>query len=313
MKKLKKSLFFGFIPFFSSLFLLSCANQVNFSDFLKKKYQKFAIISSTEKNIAQPFFENSSILELLTKIYPSQDSKKQLISRIKKIETEKNILDLAFKLNFYNPINPWPGNSSGTAFGNRQENPLLYEKAKRSFNDLFENNWLWLLANLQSAIFVRGLAEIDQFQQQNEDLNIDLKNQALKNSFYLPKSNKFNDIVIVKLANESKNTEGNGIENYKIFLLNEENYIFTFNMQEEYKNNKLINTRLNLSPWIRIYPKFLNKTVEKFPLDEYARIVSNYRSGISGVNISLVEKSIFEENQGGSPYYYTLVDFQKKE
>ncbi|AJC49777.1 hypothetical protein DR095_00570 [Mycoplasma flocculare] len=309
----KKLIFVGVFPVFAMSFLISCENQLNFLNVSRANYQKFAIINRNEKTIAKPFFENANILELLAKIYDTNDSKKQLISRINAIETEKYISDLAFKFSFYNPINPWPSHSIVGGLGKKDSNPVLFEQAKKSFTDLFKNNWLWLLKNLEKTVFIRGLAEIDQFQEQNEELNINLKEKALKNSFYQPKSNKFTDIAIVgsKTEKNEENTK-NEIEtkNYKIFLLNEENFIFSFNLKKELKNGKLINSEINLNPWIRIYPKFLNKTDQKFPLQEYARIVSNYRTGVLGANVSLVEKSIFEENQGGNVFYYTLVDFK---
>lgn len=312
MKKSRKKLIFSsFAPFLVSVFLISCGSQGNSLQSFEKKYQKFGIISPQDKKIVQPFFQNSNISQLLDKVYDDQDSKKQLISRTLAIDTEQYRQDLSFRFSFYNTINSWPSDSIIGGFGESNSNPVLFEKAKKSFNDLFDNNWLWLLANLESAVFVRGLAEIDQFQQQHEELNINLKNEALKNSFYRPKSNKFIDIAIVKSLTEKNNETGIETKNYQIFLLNEENFIFSLNLKKEFKNQKLINSKISLNPWIQIYPKFANKTSEKFPLQEYARIVSNYRNGISGVNISLVEKSIFEENQGGNVFYYTLVDFQK--
>ncbi|WP_341433767.1 aromatic motif membrane protein, partial [Mesomycoplasma ovipneumoniae] len=99
---------------------------------------------------------------------------------------------------------------------------------------------------------------------------------------------------------------------YQVFLLNQDNFIFNITIKKEFKNQKMLNLEATLSPWLQIYPKFIDQKTEKFPLQEYARITTNYRSGVAGVSVPLVEKLIFEENLGGNVLYYTLVDFQKK-
>ncbi|UVO15175.1 hypothetical protein KW512_03285 [Mesomycoplasma ovipneumoniae] len=313
MKKNKKLVFsVNLLTFLSVGFLASCTQASNQQINYQTKYEKFATndISSPEK--AQPFLENSIINQLLDKIYEDSDSKEQLINRILTINSENYLNDLIFNLSFYNSINNSPSDTIISGFGRGSSNPVLFEKAKFSINELFENNWLWLLKNLNSAVFVRGLANIDQFQQQNDELNIGLRNEALKNSFYQPSSNKFIDIAIVKSPTEIDPETNIETKNYQVFLLNQDNFIFNLTIKKQLKDQKILSLETTLSPWIQIYPKFIGQKTEKFPLQEYARIISNYRSGVEGVSVQLVEKLIFEENLGGNVLYYTLVDFQKK-
>lgn len=313
MKKNKKLVFsVNLLTFLSAGFLASCTQASQQATNYQTKYEKFATndIPSPEK--AQPFLENSIINQLLDKIYEDSDSKEQLINRILTINSENYLNDLIFNLSFYNSINNSPSDTIISGFGRGSSNPVLFEKAKFSVNELFENNWLWLLKNLNSGVFVRGLANIDQFQQQNDELNIGLRNEALKNSFYQPSSNKFIDIAIVKSPTEIDSETNIETKNYQVFLLNQDNFIFNLSIKKEFKNQKILKLETTLSPWIQIYPKFIGQKTEKFPLQEYARIISNYRSGVEGVSVPLVEKLIFEENLGGNVLYYTLVDFQKK-
>ncbi|WP_341515956.1 aromatic motif membrane protein [Mesomycoplasma ovipneumoniae] len=313
MKKNKKLLFsVNLLTFLSAGFLASCTQPTNQPTNYQAKYEKFAKNDVLQQEKAEPFLENSIINQLLDKIYENADSKEQLINRISTIDSDNYLNDLAFNLSFYNTINNSPSDSIIGGFGSRNSNPVLFEKAKFSVNELFENNWLWLLKNLNSAVFVRGLAKIDQFQQQNDELNIGLRNEALKNSFYQPSSNKFIDIAIVKSPSEIDPETNIETKTYQVFLLNQDNFIFNITIKKELKNQKMLNLEATLSPWLQIYPKFIGQKTEKFPLQEYARITTNYRSGVAGVSVPLVEKLIFEENLGGNVLYYTLVDFQKK-
>ncbi|WP_069096880.1 aromatic motif membrane protein [Mesomycoplasma ovipneumoniae] len=313
MKKNKKLLFFvNSLTFLSAGFLASCTQASQQVTNYQTKYEKFATNDTVSPEQAQPFLENSIINQLLDKIYEDTDSKEQLINRILTINSENYLDELTFNLSFYNSINNSPSDTIISGFGRGSSNPVLFEKAKFTINELFENNWLWLLKNLNSAVFVRGLANIDQFQQQNDELNIGLRNEALKNSFYQPSSNKFIDIAIVKSPTEIDPETNIETKNYQVFLLNQDNFIFNLTIKKEFKDQKILNLETALSPWIQIYPKFISQKTEKFPLQEYARIISNYRSGVEGVSVQLVEKLIFEENLGGNVLYYTLVDFQKK-
>ncbi|CAT04717.1 Uncharacterised protein [Mesomycoplasma conjunctivae] len=283
--------------------LVSCQTSDS-SVVLHHDYRQFV----GEKDSFEHFLNNSAISQLLDLVYPNKDTQKQLINQARNINSQKYIEDLKYNLNFFNTIN----NRSSEFNTLRNSQPILFTKAKESYENLFKFNWLWLLYNLKSTVWIRGIVTNDQFKRLNEDYNNLLKDNALNESFYQPNSNEFKDIIIVKQnttsgGNNPKFTK----DNYRIFLLNKENYIFEFALEKTFNNSELVNANIEFSPWIKIYPNFVDNNKVKFPFADYVRIETNYRTSNSGTSVSLVERSVFEENQGGDNFSYTLIDFKK--
>ncbi|MBG0730772.1 aromatic motif membrane protein [Mycoplasma sp. 'Moose RK'] len=302
---MKKKIFFTFMTaVLTSLAMVSCGNFTQFKQSLAKKYYNFTDQETRKNDNYHHFFQNEVISQSLKIIYSDLYSSKEIIEQVDAINSESYQKDLKFKLNFYNTIN---SKASNSLLGN--PNPLLFQQAFNSYGNLFENNWLWFLANIKRSIFIRGIKEADQFLILHEDSNLKLKEDALNSSFYQPISNQFKDMALV-LKNSNLNPENQILtKEYELYLLNSENFIFSINFEQQFKDNKLIKVNATLSPWISIYPKFLNKNSLQFPLQEYAYVISNFRSGKQGVSVSQPEKSFFEEKQGGSRYFYTLIDF----
>lgn len=297
MKKIVKG--FSALSVLAGLTLVSCGQSNTIKNF--SYYQSFI----QKPNSFQNFLDNQPIQELLDFVFENKDSKEQFINRTKNIKSEVYKKELNFNLIYYNTINNRSDAPVEGLFSTQNNQPLLYQEAKDNYSQLFNFNWLWFLAHLNQATFIRALGVNDQFRRLEEDSNLRLKNNALANAFYQPTNSVFKNIIIVKGEKEDNN------QKYKVFLLNQDNFVFELDVTKTIQNDKVVNTIVALSPWIKIYPKILDIKSLKFPFAEFVRMETNFNIGDAKANnVSQVEKSVFEENLGGDPFFYTLINFK---
>lgn len=299
MKKIVKKM--SIFSVFGGFALVSCGQTSAITNL--SYYESFV----QKPNDFQNFLDNQPIQELLNFVFENPDSKKQYINKTQNIKSDIYKNELNFNLIYYNTINNQSDAPIADLFSEQQNNqPILYQEAKDNYSQLFNLNWLWFLAHLNQAIFIRALGVNDQFRRLEEDSNLRLQDNALANGFYQPTNSVFKDIIIVK------GQEQNDTQEYKAFLLNQDNFVFEFDISKKIQNNKIVSTTVKLSPWIKVFPKILDFKNLHFPFSEFVRMETNFNIGEGKANnVSQVEKSIFEENLGGDPFFYTLINFKK--
>lgn len=195
-------------------------------------------------------------------------------------------------------------------------NPFAYEQARKFHNTLFNKNWLWFLFNLKRQIFML-YPDDNLFQESSEETAEGLKDSKINNrsSFYRAQSNEFIDgLYVVESSNLNKKPEE--LDEYtdfsktaKFTLLNNEGFVFTISIEENYdKTKKLISRKVSLLPWIKTLPRLMfNDHVikQEFNLANYTENSYDYNA----VNFhSPLEIKVYEDQFGGKAIRFSFVD-----
>ncbi|VEU79320.1 Uncharacterised protein [Metamycoplasma cloacale] len=182
-----------------------------------------------EKNDWNIFIDNVFIQKILNILYnDNQENEKQ-----EYIEKQTNL-----KTEYFNTLKKtlFFNNSLINIFGNEAlsntDKPFFTkDKQKNQFNQLFEENWLFYLYNINHFTYMY-FPVFDQF---NSNINNTIKkvheNNLTLGAFFSPKSNKIIDFSI----QETKNNNDETILDF--YLLTEEGFIINLTVT---KNNKLL-------------------------------------------------------------------------
>ncbi|WP_303923050.1 aromatic motif membrane protein [Ureaplasma parvum] len=274
------------------------------------------------------FLNNKVINNLLITIFPNKKEREEYIKSQQEIKIEY-AHEIANWLNYYNTVQNdankatvFNENTTRNKINNRLfntvslSNPFAYEQARKFHNILFNKNWLWFLFNLKKQIFML-YPDDNLFQESSEETAEGLKDSKINNrsSFYRAQSNEFIDgLYVVESSNLNKKPEE--LDEYtdfsktaKFTLLNNEGFVFTISIEENYdKTKKLISRKVNLLPWIKTLPRLMfNDHVikQEFNLANYTENSYDYNA----VNFhSPLEIKVYEDQFGGKAIRFSFVD-----
>lgn len=274
------------------------------------------------------FLNNKVINNLLITIFPNKKDRDEYIKSQQEIKIEY-AHEIANWLNYYNTVqndankaavfneNTARSKLNNNLFNNVSlSNPFAYEQARKFHNTLFNKNWLWFLFNLKRQIFML-YPDDNLFQESSEETAEGLKDSKINNrsSFYRAQSNEFIDgLYVVESSNLNKKPEE--LDEYtdfsktaKFTLLNNEGFVFTISIEENYdKTKKLISRKVSLLPWIKTLPRLMfNDHVikQEFNLANYTENSYDYNA----VNFhSPLEIKVYEDQFGGKAIRFSFVD-----
>ena len=274
------------------------------------------------------FLNNKVINNLLITIFPNKKDRDEYIKSQQEIKIEY-AHEIANWLNYYNTVqndankaavfneNTARSKLNNNLFNNVSlSNPFAYEQARKFHNTLFNKNWLWFLFNLKRQIFML-YPDDNLFQESGEETAEGLKDSKINNrsSFYRAQSNEFIDgLYVVESSNLNKKPEE--LDEYtdfsktaKFTLLNNEGFVFTISIEENYdKTKKLISRKVSLLPWIKTLPRVMfNDHVikQEFNLANYTENSYDYNA----VNFhSPLEIKVYEDQFGGKAIRFSFVD-----
>ncbi|BAO73783.1 aromatic motif membrane protein [Ureaplasma parvum] len=274
------------------------------------------------------FLNNKVINNLLITIFPNKKDRDEYIKSQQEIKIEY-AHEIANWLNYYNTVqndankaavfneNTTRSKLNNNLFNNVSlSNPFAYEQARKFHNTLFNKNWLWFLFNLKRQIFML-YPDDNLFQESSEETAEGLKDSKINNrsSFYRAQSNEFIDgLYVVESSNLNKKPEE--LDEYtdfsktaKFTLLNNEGFVFTISIEENYdKTKKLISRKVSLLPWIKTLPRLMfNDHVikQEFNLANYTENSYDYNA----VNFhSPLEIKVYEDQFGGKAIRFSFVD-----
>ncbi len=274
------------------------------------------------------FLNNKVINNLLITIFPNKKDRDEYIKSQQEIKIEY-AHEIANWLNYYNTVqndankaavfneNTARSKLNNNLFNNVSlSNPFAYEQARKFPNTLFNKNWLWFLFNLKRQIFML-YPDDNLFQESSEETAEGLKDSKINNrsSFYRAQSNEFIDgLYVVESSNLNKKPEE--LDEYtdfsktaKFTLLNNEGFVFTISIEENYdKTKKLISRKVSLLPWIKTLPRLMfNDHVikQEFNLANYTENSYDYNA----VNFhSPLEIKVYEDQFGGKAIRFSFVD-----
>lgn len=184
------------------------------------------------------------------------------------------------------------------------------QEYRKKLQELFNKNWLWFLFNLDRFTFAM-YNSFDQFQGSLESLSIDLQKNSLDlGSFNRPKTNEVLQFIIQEdITDENKEIQ--------VFLLTKQGIILNINLNTKLLDNddnkipeQEQNTDVNIFTYSYIYPLlFQNETqLKKFDLSKYVRALKLYSTTSNKRWIKL----LFDEEYGGTPLRFTIVDVDNK-
>lgn len=274
------------------------------------------------------FLNNKVINNLLITIFPNKKDRDEYIKSQQEIKIEY-AHEIANWLNYYNTVqndankaavfneNTARSKLNNNLFNNVSlSNPFAYEQARKFHNTLFNKNWLWFLFNLKRQIFML-YPDDNLFQESSEETAEGLKDSKINNrsSFYRAQSNEFIDgLYVVESSNLNKKPEE--LDEYtdfsktaKFTLLNNEGFVFTISIEENYdKTKKLISRKVSFLPWIKTLPRLMfNDHVikQEFNLANYTENSYDYNA----VNFhSPLEIKVYEDQFGGKAIRFSFVD-----
>ncbi|AEM68628.1 aromatic motif membrane protein [Mycoplasma putrefaciens] len=230
------------------------------------------------------FLSQSYVVELLDLVFQNQEQKTKYIASQKKLD--KDYFDQLREYFTY-------ANNVVRSYSYDSKQPFGYQEFSKKLDQLFQENWLWALFNIDKFKFVL-YGESEQFIKQVEEANRDSqKSSVLVGSFIKLKTNLINQYVIYQT---SKN------ETY-LYLLTSSNNIFKITIDKT--NSK---TKVELDQYTYAYETFLAKPeqIKNFDFKKYAHVTSLHNSS------NATQKNLFDAQYGGLPLRLTVVDIIKK-
>lgn len=183
---------------------------------------------------------------------------------------------------------------------------LPLSKFRPKLDELFKQNWLWFLFNLDRFTFAY-YETFDQFKADLEIHSLDIQKNSLDlGAFHRPKTNQALQHVMFENINE-QNKEIN------FFILTGEGAILEIKLQKSMSNKESNSTENNeqkinveIFTYSHIYTKLFKNTeeLEKFDLSKYVSALEMYRN-VSG---GRTPKILFDNEYGGEPLRFTIVD-----
>ncbi|KNG79294.1 aromatic motif membrane protein [Mycoplasma sp. HU2014] len=242
-------------------------------------------IKDQNKHKWDVFLSQSYVVDLLNLAFHDQEQKTKYIA------SQKNLDD-----NYFNELREYftyANNVVRSYSYDGDKQPFGYQEFSKKLDQLFQENWLWALFNIDKFKFVL-YGESDQFIKQVEEANRDSqKSSVLVGSFIKLKTNLINQYVIYQTSKE---------ETY-LYLLTSSNNIFKINI-----NKTDSKTKVELEQYTYAYETFLDKPdqIKNFDFKKYAHVVSLHNSS------NATQKNLFDAQYGGLPLRLTVVDIIKK-
>lgn len=183
---------------------------------------------------------------------------------------------------------------------------LLFQNGKKIFNELKSKNWLWFLYNLPKIIF-GYFPPMNKFESSDEQSALTAQgNSLILGHFYKPKSNE-----IIQYTTQVTKNDKNGERTYDVYLLTKEGFILqlTIDWAKDDEDNK-IKPSVKLFGYIYTYPNIVKdrNNLNIFNIQKY--VIANTESFDDINNRTL--QILFQDQYGGSPLRYTIIDVSLK-
>ncbi|QJB70938.1 aromatic motif membrane protein [Mycoplasma sp. 1654_15] len=307
-----KKIFMIFSSIFPISLLISCSSSsVSTTDLkqFKQEYKNQTFKQQKEENWRQ-FLENSVVQNLLKLAYPNEEDRNKYIGLQKEIDSEKQTKKLREDYFYYSYIR------TETAAFDKDSTPVFYTKSRDNIFELIRNDWLWFLYYINNIYFIKSLKSLDLFQKTGEEFTEDIRASNTSSSqFYKPKNNFFTNMIYEEVNNNFDETSTiiNSVtyfKEYKILFTNEDNFIFDLTVRHIYdpSKTKVIDSKITFSPWLKIFPDYLNGKKTDFNLKQYSFITLHFGAG-NTLKIARLDKPIYEESLGGDPIDFSIIDF----
>lgn len=301
-----------FSSFFPLSLLISCSTQLNITTNLKQiqKEQKKPTLQQQKEATWSLFLENSVIQNILKLAYPNEDARNSYIEFEKQIDSQKQVQRLKNDFFYYSYIR------TETAAYNEESKPLFYIKSRNDIFETIRNDWLWFLYYINNIYFIKSLKSLDLFQKTGEEFTEDIRASNTSSSqFYKPKNNLFTNMLYELVNNnfDQVSTTTNTVtyfKEYKVLFTNEDNFVFDLNIKHIYDSTKtkIIDSKVTLSPWLKILPDYLNGKKTNFNLKQYFFIMLHFGEQ-NPFKIGPLDKTVYEESLGGDPIDFSMIDF----
>ncbi|WP_045433208.1 aromatic motif membrane protein [Metamycoplasma canadense] len=189
---------------------------------------------------------------------------------------------------------------------------IALSEFSKELSILFKQNWLWFLFNLDRFTFA-FYNTFDQFQAELQTLSLDVQKNTLDlGSFNRPKTNEvIQHVVYLNFKEKEK------IKEYDVFLLTKQGIILQISITKHLKGEReteieesKAESKVSIFTYSYIYPDLFQNPdmLKKFNLSDYVATLQLY----SNFKDRRTEKLLFDENFGGSPLRFTIVDVDDK-
>ncbi|AZZ65367.1 hypothetical protein DMC14_000980 [Metamycoplasma phocicerebrale] len=183
------------------------------------------------------------------------------------------------------------------------------EKYSQLLDNLYQENWLWFLFNLNKFTFAY-FPSYNQFEAPLEKLSVDTQKDSLDlGGFNHPKTNEAIQFVELKEPDNSYQKKS------EFFILTKQGIILRLSITTNFKDedNNLIpedlqKTKISIFTYSYIYPLiYQNETnLKRFDLSNYVHAWKLFSKG------NRTKKILFDDDFGGEPLRFTIVDIDTK-
>ncbi|MFL1048483.1 aromatic motif membrane protein [Mycoplasmopsis synoviae] len=299
--KIKKILPAVFLTM-AALPAISCASNSNAntnSNNVKSLFEKITKENVTINQRWNDFIESKAINSLLNLTFPKKENREKYIKEQNELNYDsKYKKDLKYWLSYGNNIQSALGSDSNFFFGDL---PYPYENSRARVGQLFDNNWLWFLFNLDKFTFV-NYPSVNLFEKTSTQYSIQSQeNSLVLGTFYTPNSNKIIDFSTQIYESNDEILTAN------FWLLIEAGFLIRIEVRH-YLQDEL--SDISLLGYLFTYPDLIssNNKLRDFNIKKYIEDNEDFDSK----SVDQLKSLLFTERYGGSKLRYTVVDINNE-
>lgn len=213
-----------------------------------------------------------------------EEQRKIALGENKQFDLNKIKSDLSYVNNFI------------VKYGDNDE-PFAKSEFGKILNQLFKQNWLSTLFNLDKFIFFA-------YDDDNQFAKINSQENALKYGSF--RKLKTNEISQYNVWDRSKTT---GVNTWEMFILTSDFSILEIDIKDKNVTTKNQRNEVSIFNYAFLYPELSKDKfkADKFKLREYVEIQAKHNA-----NKKSPDKDAFNEKFGGSPHRYVIIDVDLK-